>query len=106
MTKAPAVAVDTWPPRSMVNSLAMLGLWKHQLVQVPKRPACRYAPVGARCGRGGSSQMQKSTTHALATVLQASSESDALVILGRILDSLPIGFHVSDCGSAFHVLYA
>lgn len=50
--------------------------------------------------------MQKSTTHALATVLQASSESDALVILGRILDSLPIGFHVSDCGSAFHVLYA
>jgi DNA-binding CsgD family transcriptional regulator len=48
----------------------------------------------------------KSTLHALATVLQASPESDALVILGRLLDSLPIGFHVSDCGGAFHVLYA
>jgi DNA-binding CsgD family transcriptional regulator len=43
---------------------------------------------------------------ALASVLQASPESDALVILGRLLDSLPIGFNVSDCGDAFHVLYA
>jgi PAS domain-containing protein len=51
-------------------------------------------------------QVQKSTLHALAAVLQASPESDALVILGRLLDSLPIGFHVSDCGGAFHVLYA
>src|SRR2546421_10002188 len=48
----------------------------------------------------------KSTLHALAAVLQASPESDALVILGRLLDSLPIGFHVSDCSDPFHILYA
>jgi DNA-binding CsgD family transcriptional regulator len=38
--------------------------------------------------------------------LQASPESDALVILGRLLDSLPIGFHVTDCDQPFHILYA
>lgn len=41
----------------------------------------------------------------LASVLQASPESDALVILGRLLDSLPIGFHVTDCGDSFRILY-
>ena len=51
-------------------------------------------------------QKSKSTLHALASVLRASPESDALVILGRLLDSLPIGFHVSDCGGAYHILYA
>jgi DNA-binding CsgD family transcriptional regulator/PAS domain-containing protein len=51
-------------------------------------------------------QKSRSTLHALATVLQASPESDALVILGRLLDSLPIGFYVSDCDARFHVLYA
>ena len=51
-------------------------------------------------------QKSKSTLHALAAVLQASPESDALVILARLLDSLPIGFHVSDCGGAYHILYA
>ena len=54
----------------------------------------------------GQLQKSKSTLHALADVLQASPESDALVILGRLLDSLPIGFHVSDCGGAYHILYA
>jgi len=29
-----------------------------------------------------------------------------LLILGRLLDSLPIGFHVTDCGGTFHILYA
>jgi DNA-binding CsgD family transcriptional regulator len=55
-----------------------------------------------------SSQVQKSTStlQALASVLQASPESDALLVLGRLLDSLPIGFHVSDCAGAFHILYA
>lgn len=43
--------------------------------------------------------------HQLAAVLQASPESDALVILGRLLDSLPIGFHVTDCGQSFRVVY-
>ena len=28
------------------------------------------------------------------------------MILGRLLDSLPIGFHVTDCKGAFHILYA
>jgi PAS domain-containing protein len=51
-------------------------------------------------------QKSRSTLHALAEVLQASPESDALVILGRLLDSLPIGFHVSDCGGAYHIVYA
>ena len=48
----------------------------------------------------------ESTLQGLASVLRESPESDALVVLGRLLDSLPIGFHVSDCGDAFHVLYA
>jgi len=47
----------------------------------------------------------RSALHELASVLQASPESDALVILGRLLDSLPIGFHVTDCGDSFHILY-
>jgi DNA-binding CsgD family transcriptional regulator len=51
-------------------------------------------------------QKSRSTLDALAAVLQASPESDSLVILGRLLDSLPIGFHVTDCGGAFHILYA
>ena len=51
-------------------------------------------------------QKSKPTLHALADVLQASPESDALLILGRLLDSLPIGFHLSDCSGAFHILYA
>lgn len=51
-------------------------------------------------------QKSKSTLQALASVLRASPESDALVILGRLLDSLPVGFHVSDCGGEFHVVYA
>ena len=42
----------------------------------------------------------------LASLLQASPKSDALVILGRLLDSLPIGFHVTDCGDPFHLRYA
>jgi DNA-binding CsgD family transcriptional regulator len=50
--------------------------------------------------------VQKSALHALASVLRASPESDALVILGRLLDSLPIGFHVTDCENGFHILYA
>src|ERR1700724_3377122 len=41
----------------------------------------------------------------LASLLQASPKSDALVILGRLLDSLPIGFHVTDCGQPFHLRY-
>jgi DNA-binding CsgD family transcriptional regulator/PAS domain-containing protein len=56
--------------------------------------------------RGVVVQKSESTLQALASVLQASPASDALVILGRLLDSLPIGFHVSDCGDAFHILYA
>ncbi len=47
-----------------------------------------------------------STLSKLASVLRASPESDALIILGRLLDSLPIGFHVTDCDDGFHVLYA
>ncbi len=39
-------------------------------------------------------------------MLQASPESDALVILGRLLDSLPIGFHITDCEQPFHLRYA
>ena len=39
-------------------------------------------------------------------MLQASPQSDALVILGRLLDSLPIGFHITDCGEPFHLRYA
>lgn len=47
-----------------------------------------------------------STLSTLASVLQASPESDALVILGRLLDSLPIGFHVTDCHGEFRIIYA
>jgi len=48
----------------------------------------------------------ESTLEALASVLRASPESDALVIMGQLLDSLPIGVHVSDCCGEFHILYA
>jgi len=47
-----------------------------------------------------------STLSKLASVLRASPESDALLTLGRLLDSLPIGFHVTDCDDGFRVLYA
>jgi len=51
-------------------------------------------------------QKSRSTLHALASVLRPAPDSDALVILGRLLDSLPIGFHVTECGGGFHVIYA
>jgi len=50
-------------------------------------------------------QSQSALTR-LASLLQASPESDALVILGRLLDSLPIGFHITDCDQPFHLRYA
>lgn len=50
-------------------------------------------------------QSQSALTR-LASVLQASPASDALVILGRLLDSLPIGFHITDCDQPFHLRYA
>ena len=51
-------------------------------------------------------QQSQSAINRLATVLQASPASDALVILGRLLDSLPIGFHITDCEHPFHLRYA
>ncbi len=59
-----------------------------------------------RPGYVAAEPQSESTLYALATVLRASPESDALVVLGRLLDSLPLGFHVSDCGGAFNILYA
>jgi DNA-binding CsgD family transcriptional regulator len=51
--------------------------------------------------------ISSSPLNALGSVLRTSPESDALSVLGRLLDSLPIGFHVSDCGGGlFHILYA
>ena len=50
-------------------------------------------------------QESGSALRQLAAVLQASPESDALVILGQLLDSLPIGFHVTDCGRTFRIVY-
>lgn len=41
----------------------------------------------------------------LAAVLRASPESDALVILGRLLDSLPIGFYVTERVPPFRITY-
>ena len=48
----------------------------------------------------------RSTLNQLATVLKASPESDALLILGRLLDSLPIGFHLTTCAPPFQIIYA
>lgn len=46
-----------------------------------------------------------SALHDLATVFQASPESDALRVLAQLLDSLPIAFHVTDCDDPFHIVY-
>jgi DNA-binding CsgD family transcriptional regulator len=63
--------------------------------------------VGPSARRSLGSTISRSQLNALAAVLRTSPESDALVVLGRLLDSLPIGFHVSDCGGgSFHILYA
>jgi len=63
--------------------------------------------VGPSARRSLGSTISGSQLNALAAVLRTSPESDALVVLGRLLDSLPIGFHVSDCvGGLFHILYA
>jgi DNA-binding CsgD family transcriptional regulator len=42
---------------------------------------------------------------ALAAVLRAAPGSDALVILGRLLDSLPIPFLVTDCSLELRLVY-
>jgi len=63
--------------------------------------------VGPSARRSLGSTISRSQLNALAAVLRTFPESDALVVLGRLLDSLPIGFHVSDCGGGlFHILYA
>ena len=41
----------------------------------------------------------------LAGVLRAAPESDALVILGRLLDSMPIPVLLTDCSDELHCLY-
>jgi DNA-binding CsgD family transcriptional regulator len=41
----------------------------------------------------------------LAGVLRTAPESDALVIVGRLLDSLPIPVLLTDCSSELHCLY-
>ena len=41
----------------------------------------------------------------LAAVLRAAPESDALVILGRLLDTLPIGFYVTEGVPPFRITY-
>ena len=62
--------------------------------------------VGTRTSGGIPVRKSPSTLNTLASVLQASPESDALSILGRLLDSLPIGFHVTACGGEFRIIYA
>ena len=42
----------------------------------------------------------------LASVLQPAPRSDALPVLGKLLDSLPIGFYITDCQAPFRILYA
>ena len=42
---------------------------------------------------------------ALAGVLRAAPESDALVILGRLLDSLPIPVLLTDCSDQLRCIY-
>lgn len=41
-----------------------------------------------------------------ALALRTSPESDALGILGQLLDSLPIGFYITDCSNEFRIVYA
>ena len=64
------------------------------------------ATLRGNVSQKGSSLIQTASHLALDSVLRASPESDALLILGRLFDSLPIGFHVTDCDGEFHVLYA
>jgi DNA-binding CsgD family transcriptional regulator len=42
----------------------------------------------------------------LASLLRTSLESDALITLGQLLDSLPIGFFIVDCTPEHRVIYA
>ncbi|MDQ6710924.1 MAG: LuxR C-terminal-related transcriptional regulator [Candidatus Dormibacteraeota bacterium] len=51
-------------------------------------------------------QKSKSTLHTLAAVLQAPPEPEVLVTLSQLLESLPIGFHISDTSGDFHIVYA
>ena len=46
------------------------------------------------------------TLPVLGSILRTSSASDALAMLGRLLDNLPIGFYVTDCTDEFVTLYA
>jgi DNA-binding CsgD family transcriptional regulator len=53
-------------------------------------------------GRGGR---VSESLPVLAGVLRTAPESDALVILGRLLDSMPIPVLVTDCSEGLHCVY-
>jgi DNA-binding CsgD family transcriptional regulator len=70
-------------------------LWRHH------RLALRSLEVA---GAGDSGLLSESLP-ALAAALRATPESDALVILGRLLDSLPIPVVLTDCSNELHCVY-
>lgn len=88
------------PDGTMLSELT----WRHWVIRRPTH--AQRGPLWYK-GRSRLCQMQQSGSALLqlAAVLRASPESDALVILGRLLDSLPIGFHVTNCAPSFQILY-
>jgi DNA-binding CsgD family transcriptional regulator len=55
--------------------------------------------------RAGDQGLVSESLPALAAVLRAAPESDALVILGRLLDSLPIPVLLTDCSDQLRCVY-
>src|SRR5689334_21939256 len=62
-------------------------------------------PPTARGGWTGEPGFVSESLPVLAGVLRAAPESDALVILGRLLDSLPIPVVLTDCSNELRCVY-
>ena len=67
-------------------------------------PRCHRETVVAAAGTGWSGLVSESLP-VLAGVLRAAPESDALVILGRLMDSMPVPVLLTDCSHQLRCVY-
>ena len=74
-------------------------------VAYPSGDPRRYRETSVAAGGGLRSGLLSESLPVLAGVLRAAPESDALVILGRLMDSMPVPVLVTDCSHELRCVY-
>ena len=74
-------------------------------VAYPSGDPRRYRKTSVAAGGAIRSGLVSESLPVLAGVLRAAPESDALVILGRLMDSMPVPVLVTDCSHELRCVY-